>query len=172
MIRKLTDNPLPLVGLILAQSACAGFFVWDVILDGGQLPGLFPLDIHFLIEAGAVLGLIAGIAVEIRVLFRLLSRKAHLERQVSMAQSAFHDVIEAHFEALALTAAEADIAWFTVKGLSIAEIAQMRGSAEGTVKSHLNAIYRKADVSNRGALLSLLIDELMDSTEKDRTRAA
>jgi len=38
----------------------------------------------------------------------------------------------------------------------------MRGSAEGTVKSQLNAIYRKAGVGNRGELLSLLIEELMD----------
>lgn len=172
MIKTLFDNPWSLAGLILAQGACAGFFFWDVVLDSGQLNGLFPLDIHFVIEAGAVLGLIAGIAVEIRVLFRLLARKAHLERQVSMAQTAFHEVIEAHFEAWGLTAAEADIAWFTVKGLSITEIAQMRGSAEGTVKSHLNAIYRKADVTNRGALLALLIDDLMDGTRPGETQAA
>ncbi|WP_439139112.1 helix-turn-helix transcriptional regulator [Roseicyclus sp.] len=172
MIRQITSNPWPLAGLILAQAACAGFFVWDVILDSGELTGLFPINVHFVIEAGAVLGLIAGIAVEIRVLLRLLARKAHLERQVTMAQSALHDVIEAHFEAWGLTAAEADVAWFTVKGLSIAEISQMRGSAEGTVKSHLNAIYRKADVTNRGALLALLIDDLMDGTRPEAPAAA
>jgi DNA-binding CsgD family transcriptional regulator len=172
MIRHFTTNPWPLAGLILAQLACAGFFVWDVILDSGELSGLLPINPHFLIEAGAVLGLVAGIAIEMRVLSRLLARKAHLEQQISLAQSAFHDVIEAHFEAWGLTAAEADIAWFTVKGLSIAEIAQMRGSAEGTVKSHLNAIYRKADVANRGALLSVLIDDLMDGTRPKEPQAA
>lgn len=162
MMRPVFDNPWPLAALILAQGACAGFFFWDVLLDSAQLNGVFPLDPHFIIETAAALGLIAGIAVEVQVLFRLLARKAHLERQVSLAQTAFHDVIEAHFERWALTAAEADIAWFSVKGLSIAEIARLRGSAEGTVKSHLNAIYRKADVPNRGALLSLLIDDLME----------
>ena len=161
MMRGLSENPSAVAALILAQAACAGVFLYDVVLDGGELTRLWPLDWHFAVEAGAVLGLIAGIAFEIRVLLRLLARKAHLERQVSMAASALHDVIDAHFRNWGLTASEADVAWFTVKGLPIAEIARLRGSAEGTVKSHLNAIYRKAGVTNRGELLSLLIEDLM-----------
>lgn len=161
MMARLADNPWALIALILAQGVCAGIFLWDVVLDGGRLPALWPLDWHFAVEAAAVLGLITGIVFEIRVLLRLMARKAHLERQVSMAAGALHDVIEAHFRDWGLTASEADVAWFTVKGLPIAEIARLRGSAEGTVKSHLNAIYRKAGVGNRGELLSLLIEDLM-----------
>jgi len=68
-----------------------------------------------------------------------------------------------HFQTWGLTAAEQDVAGFTIKGLSIAEIADLRGSAEGTVKSQLNAIYRKAGVPGRGALLGLLVDDLMNA---------
>ena len=50
-----------------------------------------------------------------------------------------------------------------MKGCSIADIAQMRGSAEGTVKTHLNAIYRKAGVQGRGQLVSVLIEDLMNA---------
>ena len=50
---------------------------------------------------------------------------------------------------------------FTIKGYAIAEIAVFRGSAEATVKTHLNAIYRKAGVSGRGQLVSLLIEDLL-----------
>ena len=46
------------------------------------------------------------------------------------------------------------MAWFTIKGLSIAEIARLRGTSEGTVKAHSNAIYRKAGVSGRDAARS------------------
>ncbi|WP_277823338.1 helix-turn-helix transcriptional regulator [Roseicyclus marinus] len=165
-MRGLSENPAALAALILAQGVCAGVFLFDVVLDGGELTRLWPLDWHFAVEAAAVLGLIAGIAFEIRVLLRLLARKAHLERQVSMAASALHDVIDAHFLAWGLTASEHDVAWFTVKGLPIAEIARLRGSADGTVKSHLNAIYRKAGVTNRGELLSLLIEDLMDGADR------
>jgi DNA-binding CsgD family transcriptional regulator len=173
MIRGLSENPMALGTLILAQMACAGIFLWDVVLVGGALQTLWPLDWYFSVEAAAVLGLIAGIAFEVRVLLRLLARKAHLERQVSMAASALHDVIDAHFRDWGLTASEADVAWFTVKGLSIADIARLRGSAEGTVKSQLNAIYRKAGVANRGELLSLLIEDLMeDPSEPPAPQAA
>lgn len=44
----------------------------------------------------------------------------------------------------------------------------MRGSAEGTVKAQLNAIYRKSGTANRAALMSLLIDTMMDQRQTDR----
>nr|WP_281168869.1 helix-turn-helix transcriptional regulator [Salipiger mucosus] len=94
---------------------------------------------------------------------RLLRRKAHLERQLSLAAGAFHEIAEAQFRQWRLTPSEQDVAMFTLKGLSIPEIAQMRGSAEGTVKSHLNAIYRKAGVTGRGAFLSHFIEDLMNA---------
>lgn len=161
MMRLRSDNPYAMMLLILVQIFCAGFFLWDVVIDSGELRALLPLDIHFAIEALAVIGLISAAVFETRFVLRLLARKAHLERQVSLAASALHDVIEEHFRSWALTAAETDVAWFTVKGFGIAQIAEFRGSAEGTVKSHLNAIYRKAGVGNRGELLSLLIEGLM-----------
>lgn len=52
-----------------------------------------------------------------------------------------------------------------VKGLNTSEIAAMRGSAEGTVKAQLNAIYRKSDTRNRAEMLSALIDTMMGQSE-------
>ncbi|PWG17494.1 helix-turn-helix transcriptional regulator [Salibaculum griseiflavum] len=156
-----SKKPAALMALIAAQVLCAGFFLWDVGADGVAL-GLTALsDWHFAIELVAALALISAVVIETRYLLTLLRRSAHLEHQVSIAASAFHDVIEEHFQGWGLTPAERDIAHFMVKGFSISEIAELRGSAEGTVKSHLNAIYRKAEVTNRGELLSLLIEDLM-----------
>ena len=78
-----------------------------------------------------------------------------------MAQGALSDLMEEYFVTWGLTPSEADVATFTIKGYSIAEIAELRGSAEATVKTHLNAIYRKAGVAGRGQLVSLLIEDLM-----------
>lgn len=66
------------------------------------------------------------------------------------------------------------MATFAIKGVSITDIAAMRGSAEGTVKAHLNAIYRKAGVSSRSELISLLIEDLMNQPllHKDGQRVA
>lgn len=155
-----TDIPI-LIGLIAVQSLCAAFFLWDVVTDIGP-DGLRAFgNLHIGIETMAALALIAGIAVETRFLMQLLRRKAHLEDQVSIAAGAFHDVVLDHFDRWGLTPAEADVAMFTLKGCSIAETAQLRGAAEGTVKTQLSAVYRKAGVAGRGALLGLLIDDLI-----------
>jgi DNA-binding CsgD family transcriptional regulator len=68
-----------------------------------------------------------------------------------------------HFTEWGLTAAERDVALFALKGMSIAEIAELRQTSQGTVKAQTNAIYRKAGVSGRPQLLSLFVDELMDA---------
>jgi transcriptional regulator, LuxR family len=54
------------------------------------------------------------------------------------------------------------VALFAIKGLSISEIAALRETAEGTVKAQSAAIYRKAGVNGRGALLSLFVEDMMD----------
>ncbi|WP_370206174.1 helix-turn-helix transcriptional regulator [Pararhodobacter marinus] len=160
MTQPAPDRPAVVAVLIAVQSLCAAYFLVDVLHDV-QAGGHGPFEAFLLAESVATLALIAGIAFEIRVLFRLLERKAHLEHQVSLAARAFHDVVDARFLQWGLTAAERDVAHFTVKGLSISEIAALRQSATGTVKSQLNAIYRKAGVGNRGELLSLLIEDLV-----------
>lgn len=163
MTRTPTDRPGALIALIAIQALSAGFFLWDVL--GDAMPeGMRALaNLHIAIEALAAFGLILAVIFETRYLMRLLRRKAHLERQVSIAAGAFHDIMQDHFSTWGLTPAEEDVAMFTIKGFSIAEIAEMRGSAQGTVKSQLNAIYRKAGVNGRGGLLGLLIDGLLEA---------
>jgi DNA-binding NarL/FixJ family response regulator len=79
-----------------------------------------------------------------------------------MASAALQDVVQSHFDEWKLTASERDVAALMVKGLSISEIAGVRGTAEGTVKAHLNAIYRKANARNRAEVLSTIMDTLID----------
>lgn len=156
-----SQAPYGLILLVLIQVLCAGFFAADIIADFRETADMTTTRWHLYVETIATLSLIAAILFETRFILALLRRKAHLERSVSAATSAMHDVIEAHFDLWQLTPAERDVATFLVKGFGIAEIAAMRGSAEGTVKSHLNAIYRKSGTHNRGELLSQIIDSLM-----------
>ena len=53
------------------------------------------------------------------------------------------------------------MALFAIKGLSLADIASLRKTSEGTVKAQTNAIYRKAGVTGRPQLLSLFIEDLL-----------
>ena len=71
-------------------------------------------------------------------------------------------VMTQHFVDWRLTPAERDVAVFLVKGLSTCDIAELRGTSEGTIKAQTNAIYRKASVTGRTQLLSTFIEDLMD----------
>ena len=161
------SNKLPysLMMLILVQVLCAFFFASDIIADYREVGTSGTNRFYLSIEALATLSICAAIIFEIKYILELLQRKAHLERSVSVASAAMNDVILAHFQSWDLTPSETDVVNFLAKGLGIAEIAQMRGSAEGTIKSHLNSIYRKSGAHNRGEVLSLIIDSLMDRPE-------
>lgn len=150
----------PVVALIAVQLACALIFLSDVIDD------LMPQDGEViswsvaLSEIAAVTGLLLGLIFESVVLRRLMLRQDVLARSLAAAQGALGELMQGYFRSWGLTPSEADVAGFTIKGYSIAEIASLRGSAEGTVKTHLNAIYRKSGTTGRAQLVSILVEEL------------
>lgn len=152
---------LALTALIVFQSVCAAFFLFDSVEDVAKFGLSAASDWQLWIEMLATAGLLAGIAIEAVLLRRMLARAIRNERAMGIAQGALHELIDGYFRQWGLTPAEADVARFTLKGFSIAETARFRGSAEGTVKTHLNAIYRKAGVTGRGPLVSLLIEDLI-----------
>jgi DNA-binding CsgD family transcriptional regulator len=149
-----------LIALIAFQMLCSAFFVVDIIEDFQE--GGVVLT-HMLPELGATLGLFVGLAFEVRALMNLMRRQAVMEKSLGVAAGALGALMEDYFRQWGLTPSEADVAAFTIKGYSIAEIATLRGSAEGTVKTHLNAIYRKAGVQGRGQLVSVLIEDLLNA---------
>ena len=168
---RITNTPGVLIALITVQALSAIFFVIDVMADARYLGALAITYPHLWFEAMATLSLVAAIVFEVNYLLRLLRRKEHLENSLKLASSAIHDVIESEFENWQLTPSEQDVATFLVKGLSTSEIAEMRGSAEGTVKAHLNAIYRKSGTRNRAEMLSVLIDTMMGQPAPPKTGA-
>lgn len=150
-----------MIALMLLQGACAAYFVVDVLRDYLDEPTGGWFRLHLVTEMLANLGLIAAIFFEGTYVLHLLRRQADSDRALSVASGALHEVMESYFGDWRLTPSEADVARFTIKGFTIAEIAALRGSAEGTVKTHLNAIYRKAGVPGRAQLVNLLIEELL-----------
>jgi DNA-binding CsgD family transcriptional regulator len=149
--------------LILAvQAVCAFFFVSDIL---SSVLGLRtqPIDwqLRELIEIGAALGLILGLVLGALALQKVTREKDVAEQSLRRASGAFADLIQERFSLWGLTPAEMDVALFSIKGLSVAEIAALRNTSEGTVKAQTNAIYRKAEVSGRPQLLSLFIEDLM-----------
>jgi len=168
---SLLQAPWPLVVLILFQALCTLVFGLDILGDlrgegaAGALDTLLP-------ELGAFLGLVIAIVFEVRILRQLLQRAAMQAQALGVASGALAEVIAGYFRTWNLTPAEQDVATFTIKGYSIAEIAAFRNSAEGTIKTHLNAIYRKAGIAGRAQLVSILIEDLMRAPLIEPTRGA
>jgi DNA-binding CsgD family transcriptional regulator len=160
-----TNAPLAvgLVVIVTIQIVCTLFFVWEI---GASLFGVArePLSwqVREMLEIGAALGLLIGVGFGAILLARTVRRNRDVENQLRQLSGAFAELLEERFGQWSLTPSEREVAWLTVKGLSIADIARIRQTSEGTVKAQSNAIYRKAGVSSRTQLLSLFIEDLLD----------
>lgn len=162
-----------LLAVILAvQIICAAFFVAQILITVlGLSIGPFDWVYIELIEIGAAIGLLLGVAVGAIALTQSRKRTIKAEEALRLARSAFRDVLDERFTDWNLTEAERDVALFAIKGFSTQEIAGFRSVSEGTVKAQTNAIYRKAGVSGRPQLLSLFIDELVEDTAPQSSSA-
>lgn len=155
------SRPYGIVTLLIVQTICAVLFLFNTLSSIlGWAP--IPWTLYEFVEIGAALGLVLGSVMGAIALRRSLARTARVESQLRAASGAFGELLQERFTEWGLTPAERDVALFSIKGMSIQEIASLRSTSDGTVKAQTNAIYRKAGVSGRPQLLSLFIEDLMD----------
>ncbi len=158
----LTKTFLTVAVLLVIQLVCASFFIMDIL---SSIFGFRDTPLSWqsreLMEIGAALGLVLGLIMGAITLYRTLGERNKARESLRRASGVFMTLLAERFEEWGLTPAEKDVALFAIKGMSTAEIAQLRSTSEGTVKAQTNAIYRKAGVSGRPQLLSLFIDDLI-----------
>lgn len=159
MRTSLNTKKLYLIGLIIIQAVCAMFFVYDAsqdIIEDGTIRSLYSI-----IEVLATLAMFAAMILEISMLRGILKNQERMERGLQVAKGKLQDVINTYFADWGLTPAEMDVAILAIKGFSISEMSELRQAQEGTIKTQLTSIYRKAGVTGRSQLGSLLIEDLM-----------
>lgn len=157
--RRTLERKATIMSLVVAlQTLAALFFILDfagdVLADG--------ITGHLVIEGAAALALVAAVilgALQVRDL--VLAARAD-ELAVALARGAVTDLIRQRLAQWQLTAAEAEVALFAIKGCDAAEIARLRGAAAGTVRAQLTRVYAKAGVGSQSALVALFLDELID----------
>lgn len=157
--------------LVVMQLLFAVFFLWDMLTSLLRIPTApMSWQLRELAEVGAAFGLLAGVFVGAHTLWQLIEDRNRAEvarddatRKLRRASIAFQALLDERFVEWELTAAERDVALFALKGFSLGQIATLRDTTEGTVKTQTNAIYRKAGVSGRPQFLSLFIEDLMMS---------
>jgi DNA-binding CsgD family transcriptional regulator len=156
-----TGKTIALSGLLVVQACGAAFFLLDVVADLGDWSLMASETAHHAIELAAVAALIVSLGLTALEIRRIRTRQQRIEAQLRVASGAFQELLEEYFDSWALTPSERDVALLAIKGLSIAEIAGVRRTKQGTIKAQCNAIYSKAHVTGRQQLLSLFIEELM-----------
>jgi DNA-binding CsgD family transcriptional regulator len=157
-------RPWVFAAIVVMQTVCAVVFLSDIVLTVIGVPfAPIPWVYREVLELAATGGLVLGAVLGGLLLRSSLRRTREAENALRAASGAFMELVDDHFTEWGLTAAERDVALFALKGMSIAEIAELRQTSQGTVKAQTNAIYRKAGVSGRPQLLSLFVDELMDA---------
>lgn len=147
--------------LFALQAICCAYFLMDITWDL-----LWPTSINTfadsdILEALVTIALFFGLAFTGNELRQVLNRQDQLEEQIKVASGAFSEVLEARFIDWSLTSAEREIAILAIKGFSIAEMAELRETKQGTVKAQCASVYKKAEVAGRLQLLSIFLDDLM-----------
>ncbi len=131
----------------------------------GEITGYYLFSaswvVHEIVAIVTLFGFISGGLLIWRSHSLYLQRHDEIKRHLRMAQGEFFQMLNLQFDRWGLSVAERDVALLTVKGLSVKEIADLRKTSEGTIKSQNNSIYKKANVKSRTQLLGAVIEELL-----------
>lgn len=158
-LEQAVAGPLAIVAL---QAVAAAYFVIDGVEDLLQQASKgFSFEIAM--ECVVALALLAGVVMGSRHISRVTGELRWKEQLLANARGALGEHIVLRFAEWGLTPGEGEVALFALKGCDVAEIARLRRSAAGTVRSQLSQIYAKAGVGSQTMLMSLFIDDLLDA---------
>lgn len=90
--------------------------------------------------------------------------RADLDRARSEAdalRAGLGTALDEQFERWGLTSAQREVALLVLKGLSYKEVAELRTTAEHTVRNQALAIFRKAGLAGRAEMAAFFIEDLL-----------
>ena len=158
-VRNTLPRVIPAIAVISLQVFACVYFVADAMADQSNPSTSGPDSIFEIVIA---LALLAGILLSGSYVLSLIREARLREATVAIARGALSRILADRFIEWGLSVAEADVALFALKGCTIAQIADMRAAAAGTVRAQLSQVYAKAGVSSQPMLMSLFLDDLMD----------
>lgn len=150
-----------LIASFIIISICEMFFLMDVLADFWRIDIATPWLEHDKLELVATVSLALAMVVILKQIIDLLQKHRQAEDSVKVASGELLSVIERHFEEWKLSPSERDVALLLIKGLSTQEIADLRETKAGTVKSQTSSIYQKANVKGRNELVAYFVEDLL-----------
>lgn len=159
-------GPAALTGLTALQGLLALYF----LADGLEEMVAEPDSLHAWIELPAALCLALGTVLSALTVRRTLLRLKEQDDALAEARRALRDAVERQFSQWGLSRAERDVGLLALRGMDVAEIAEARGAAQGTVRAQLSRIYAKAGVTGRAQFAAFFVEGLL--AEGPRPEAA
>lgn len=150
--------------IVAVQAIAAVYFLTDGIGDIFE-QAKSGVGFEVIMDCVVAIALIAGIWVGVRHFRETAGELRRKDAALGIARGALAEHMALRFSEWGLTIGESEVALFAMKGCNIAEIAQLRQAAHGTVRSQLSQIYAKAGVSSQSMLVSLFIEDLIDLPE-------
>jgi DNA-binding CsgD family transcriptional regulator len=86
---------------------------------------------------------------------------ANAEQRNQRLQAGINASMQNAFAQWKLTKAESEVALLVIKGFSLAEIAELRGTSERTTRDQSASIYHKAKLKNRIELTAYFVEDLL-----------
>ncbi len=161
-------DPRPARWWMAGTLAVALFIGADVVVDWGEgaHPAHMALEVlATLILAAVAAGMLRRREARIGALHRDLSRsKAEAERWRGEAEQALKglgEAIDRQFVRWELSPAEREVALLLLKGLSLKEAAEVRGTSERTARDQARSVYRKAGLAGRSELSAFFLEDLL-----------
>ncbi|WP_321341499.1 helix-turn-helix transcriptional regulator [Breoghania sp.] len=164
---KARKTSMILAALLMLQMTAAVFFVADALADLIDAPA----SPESAMEALVAVALGAGVVMGIWQLRLALRRMRAQDRALNSARGSLAQVIDNQFSLWRLTPAEQDVGLLALKGLDVAQIAEIRGAASGTVRAQLTSIYAKAGVSGRAQFAAWFVEDLLEPNSNMRELA-
>ncbi len=158
--------------ILMLQALGALFFIldlWSEVLQLRTTP--IPYDYQEIIQILASVSLVIGLVTSIGYFRHSQRNLRSMRRQIDVASGNFRDHLDACFSNWNLSPSERDVCICAMKGFSNGEVADMRGTSAATVKTQMNAVYRKSGFSTRAQLISFLVEELLAGVAVDRRQS-
>jgi DNA-binding CsgD family transcriptional regulator len=157
-------NNRPTIAAITLFGVVVVLIGWDLYIDFSEGVGFWHIAVESVIFVVAVMGIV--------LMWRQLDRVRSdlVEARVEAAQwkqesaellEGLGAAIDRQFGRWGLSAAEADVGLFLLKGMSHKEIASLRNTSERTVREQARAVYRKSGLPGRSALSAFFLEDLL-----------
>jgi DNA-binding CsgD family transcriptional regulator len=145
----------------LVIAICEVLFLLDVFADIFRMDISTPWIDNSIIELGSAFFLAPALVIIGLQIKRLLREHHNAQDAVKVASGELLVVIYGRFNEWQLAPSESEIALLLIKGLTAQEIADLRSTRPGTVKSQSSNIYQKAGVRGRNELAAYFMEDLL-----------